>query len=125
MGRLLAAAIEANHDDKGMLLPWAIAPFEVYLAGLNLEDEGVRIVADRLYEDLTAAGLEVLFDDRDEAPGVKFNDADLIGPPVRAVISRRTLANNGVEIKRRRDSGRGELNPLSDAVPAVKAALES
>ncbi len=125
VGRLLAAAIEANNDDKGMLLPRAIAPFEVYLAGLNLEDAAVRTAADRLYQDLEAAGIEVLFDDRDEGPGVKFADADLIGPPVRAVVSKRSLQAGGIEIKRRRDSGRGEVKPLADAVPALRAALAS
>ncbi len=123
VGRLLAGAIEANNDEKGMVLPRAIAPFEVYLAGLNLEDANVKAAVDRLHDDLAAAGIEVLYDDRDEAPGVKFNDADLIGLPVRVVVSKRALQSGSVEIKRRTDAGRGELKPLGDAVSAIKAAL--
>jgi prolyl-tRNA synthetase len=123
VGRLLAAAIEANHDEKGMMLPRAIAPFDVYLAGLNLEDPAVRAGADRVHDELGAAGIEVFYDDRDEAPGVKFNDADLIGLPVRVVVSQRSLKGGGIEVKRRVDAGRGELKPLGDAVAAVGAAL--
>ncbi len=123
VGRLLGAAVEANHDDKGMTLPAAIAPFEVYLAGLNLEDPAVKTAADKLHDDLAASGIEVLYDDRDEPPGVKFNDADLLGLPVRVVISKRTLAAGNIEIKRRTDPGRGDLRPLAGAMSAVKDAL--
>ena len=101
-GRLLAAAVEANHDDRGMVLPPSIAPFQVALLGINMyNDENVRQTAESIYKLLTNAGFEVLFDDRDEAPGVKFADADLIGMPVRVVVSPRSLQNGGVEIKRR------------------------
>ena len=123
VGRLLAGAIEANHDDKGMVLPRAIAPFEVYLAGLNLEDANVKAAADKLYDDLQVAGIEVLYDDRDEAPGVKFNDADLTGLPVRVVVSKRALQSGSVEIKHRSGAGRGELKPVGEAVAAIKAVL--
>jgi len=123
LGRLLAGAIEANHDDKGITLPRAIAPFEVYLASLNADHPNVASVADRIYQELTDAGVDVLFDDRDEKPGVKFNDADLIGIPVRVVVSQRGLARDQVEIKRRRASGADHV-PLSDAVSAIQAALE-
>jgi prolyl-tRNA synthetase len=125
VGRLLGAAIEANHDDKGMVLPRAIAPFEVYLAALNVEDAAVRAASESLYAELQRAGIEVLFDDRDEAPGVKFNDADLLGIPLRLVVSKRTVASAAVEFKRRTDSGRGEQKPLAGVLEAVRAALAS
>lgn len=103
VGRLLAAAIEANNDDNGITLPKAIAPFEVSLVGLNLEDPDIRRDAEQLYEDLQKAGIEVLFDDRDAPPGVKFKDSDLIGMPLRIVISKRSLQNGGLEVKVRRE----------------------
>jgi prolyl-tRNA synthetase len=123
VGRLLAATIEANHDDKGMILPRAIAPYEVYLAGLNTNDEIVVATAAKVYEDLTSAGVEVLYDDRDVPPGVKFNDADLIGLPLRVVVSARGLKNGEIEMKRR-DADDATMAPLADGVEAVKAALE-
>ena len=89
IGRLLAATVEANHDERGMVLPRAIAPYEVYLAGLNTNDDTVVAAAEKFYDELTAAGVEVLFDDREEPPGVKFNDADLIGLPLQVVVSAR------------------------------------
>ena len=122
VGRLLAATIEANHDDKGMILPRAIAPYEVYLAGLNTNDETVVAVAAKVYEDLTSAGVEVLYDDRDVPPGVKFNDADLIGLPLRVVVSARGLKNGEIEMKRR-DADDATMAPIADVVGAVNAAL--
>ncbi|HIM37225.1 MAG TPA: proline--tRNA ligase, partial [Dehalococcoidia bacterium] len=92
VGRLLAAAIEQNHDDKGLVFPIPIAPYQIHLVGLNLSDEEVAAAADKLYSDLWEQGFETLYDDRtDQAAGVKFNDADLIGLPVRLVISPRNL----------------------------------
>jgi len=123
VGRLLAATIEANHDDKGMILPRAIAPYEVYLAGLNTNDETVVASAAKFYEDLSSAGVEVLYDDRDVPPGVKFNDADLIGLPLRVVVSSRGLTNGEIEMKRR-DADEATMAPLADGVEAVKAALD-
>ena len=123
VGRLLAATIEANHDDKGMILPRAVAPYEVYLAGLNTNDETVVASAAKFYEDLSSAGVEVLYDDRDVPPGVKFNDADLIGLPLRVVVSSRGLTNGEIEMKRR-DADEATMAPLADGVEAVKAALD-
>jgi len=123
VGRLLAATIEANHDDKGMILPRVIAPYEVYLAGLNTNDETVVASAAKFYEDLSSAGVEVLYDDRDVPPGVKFNDADLIGLPLRVVVSSRGLTNGEIEMKRR-DADEATMAPLADGVEAVKAALD-
>ena len=104
VGRLLAAAIEQNHDEKGMVFPPPIAPYQVHLVGLNLNDESVSAAADELYAQLWEQGIETLYDDRvDQAPGVKFNDADLLGLPIRLVVSPRNLAGGMVEIKGRRD----------------------
>ena len=89
--RVLAAAIEQNHDDKGIIFPAPIAPFQAHLLALNASDPDVIASADALYEELTSAGCEVLYDDRAESAGVKFNDADLLGLPVRIVVSPRNL----------------------------------
>jgi prolyl-tRNA synthetase len=123
VGRLLAAAVEANHDDYGMLLPRAIAPYEIYLAGLNLNDPDIAGKAEMIYETLQDAGYEVLFDDRDAPPGVKFKDADLLGIPARVVISSRSLENGGVEVKSRtgKDS---EIVAESDVLESVKSLFE-
>jgi prolyl-tRNA synthetase len=122
VGRLLAATIEANHDDKGMNLPKAIAPYAVYLAGLNTNDESVVAAADKFYDELQDAGIEVLYDDRIEPPGVKFNDADLLGLPLRVVVSARGIKNGQIEMKRR-DADDATMAPLDEGVEAVKAAL--
>jgi len=111
LGRLLAAAIEQNHDDKGIIWPLPIAPYHIYLCSLYLESSKVSEVAENLYAELKAEGLEVLFDDRKESPGVKFNDADLLGIPIRVTISPRTLETNSVEIKRRSEK-ESQLLPL-------------
>lgn len=97
IGRTLGTIVEAHHDDKGMLWPKSVAPFQVHL--LSLGD--VAAEADKLYDELTAAGFEVLYDDRDERAGVKLNDADLIGIPLRLVLSERTLKEKSVEWKAR------------------------
>ncbi|MFC2022057.1 proline--tRNA ligase [Chloroflexota bacterium] len=119
LGRLLAAAIEQNHDDKGIIWPLAIAPYHVYLCPLHLENPQVAATTENLYADLTAQDLEVLFDDRNESPGVKFNDADLLGIPIRVTISPRTLETNSVEIKKRSEK-ESELVPLEGAVTRLK-----
>jgi len=100
-GRLMAAAIEYSHDDKGIIWPLSIAPYHVYLCPLYREDTEVSEVAEKLYAELEGEGIEVLFDDRKESPGVKFNDADLLGIPIRVTISPRTLEKATVEIKLR------------------------
>lgn len=122
LGRLLAAAIEQNYDDKGIVWPLPIAPFQVYLCAIKSEDAKVAEASEKLYFELTAAGIEVLFDDRPESPGIKFNDADLIGIPLRIVISPRTLKDNGVEVKWRKDKDSKNL-PLAGLTAAVKEML--
>ena len=102
--RIVAAAIEQNHDDRGIIWPETMAPFDVVLVPINQHrSEAVRNAAESLYEDLTTAGLEVLFDDRDARPGVKFADAELLGIPHRLVISERGLASGELEYRHRRD----------------------
>ena len=103
--RIVAAAIEQNHDENGIIWPEPLAPFDVVLVPINMHrSEALRVAAEALYDELTAAGKSVLFDDRDARPGVKFADAELIGIPQRLVISDRGLANDELEYRHRRDS---------------------
>jgi prolyl-tRNA synthetase len=101
LGRLMATIVEQHHDEQGIVWPVAVAPYQVHVVALGLDKETVAAQAEALYESLLADGYEVLFDDRNESAGVKFNDADLIGVPVRLTISRRSLQRGGVEIKSR------------------------
>jgi len=102
--RIVAAAIEQNHDDNGIIWPDPLAPFDVVLVPINMpRSEAVREAAEALYTELTNDGLEVLFDDRDARPGVKFADAELIGIPHRLVISERSLAAGELEYRHRRE----------------------
>jgi prolyl-tRNA synthetase len=119
VGRLMAAAIEQNHDNKGIIWPMAIAPYQVNICPLYASDIDVSGTADKLYQELTAAGIEVLIDDRDESPGVKFNDADLMGIPLRVTISRRSLKNGTVEVKWRKDKEAQNIS-LEDAVVKIR-----
>ena len=119
VGRLLAAAIEQSHDDKGIVWPMNIAPYQVHICALYTEDPRVTEVADRLYADLTALGIEALYDDRAESPGVKFNDADLLGMPLRVTISPRNLDKNSIEIKWRNEK-KAQLLPLEGIAEAVR-----
>ncbi|RLA77994.1 MAG: proline--tRNA ligase [Deltaproteobacteria bacterium] len=102
VGRTVAAAIEQNHDSDGIIFPASIAPFHIYLLPVNSKDPEVMGVAEDLYRDLTAQGLEVLFDDRDERAGVKFKDADLLGIPFRVTVSERNLKDGKVEVRHRK-----------------------
>ena len=103
--RIVGAAIEQNHDESGIIWPGSLAPFDVVLVPINLQrSETVRAAAEVLYEELTDAGYDVLFDDRDARPGVKFADAELIGIPHRLVISERSLAAGELEYRHRRDN---------------------
>ncbi len=122
IGRLLAAAVEQNHDEKGIVWPAPIAPYQVYLCPLYREGSNVEKTAEELYASLEAEGLEVLFDDRKESPGVKFNDADLLGIPVRVTVSQRTLEKDSVELKLR-TSKESELVGLGEIVGRVKQII--
>ncbi|MCK6628225.1 MAG: proline--tRNA ligase [Anaerolineae bacterium] len=116
VGRLMAAIVEQHHDEKGIIWPESVAPFDVHLVSLakSREDE-VGQQAEAIYQTLCAAGIEVLYDDRKESPGVKFADADLIGIPWRVTVSSRSLQNGGVEVKRRSES-KAEVVPLDGFV---------
>ncbi len=118
IGRTVAAAIEQNHDDKGIIWPLPLAPFSVLVLPLTNRDESVVAAAEGIYQDLVSRGVDVLLDDRDERPGVKFNDADLIGVPVRVVIGSKSLADGKAEISLRRD-GEKELVAVEGAVERV------
>ena len=124
VGRLLAAAIEQNHDEKGIAFPATIAPYQVHLVGLNLADEQVAEEAERLYQELQDQGIEVLFDDRTEqTAGVKLNDVDLLGLPVRLVVSPRNMKAGVVEFKQRLDET-SSLVPTGEVVAALQALPE-
>ncbi len=122
VSRTVAAAVEQNHDDKGIIWPLPLAPFEVILVVLNSDKEAVVEAASAIYDDLRKAGVDVLFDDRPERPGVKFNDMDLIGFPVRVVLGQRGLDNGEAEVSLRRD-GEKRMTPIADLVPAVQGLL--
>jgi prolyl-tRNA synthetase len=126
-GRLLASVAEEHNDDWGLIWPITVAPYHVHLVMLpHKKDEGTTAeAAQKLYEELQAAGLEVLFDDREESPGVKFNDADLIGLPIRVTVSSRGLNEGVVELKRRdQDKSQKRLIPLEEAVSTIQAEKE-
>jgi len=118
--RMAAAWIEQNHDDKGIIWSPAIAPFDVHLIGLNLEDPAVSARAEQIYQQLQQAGLTVLFDDRPARAGEKFSDADLIGIPARLTMSKRTLEQDKVELKLRRQP-KAELLSLDEAQSRIQA----
>jgi prolyl-tRNA synthetase len=121
VGRILIAAVESLHDDKGIVWPVAIAPYSVVITPIKYDGE-VKAAADKLYEQLNAAGIDTLLDDRDQRPGVKFNDADLIGFPVRINVGDRGLREGKVELKKRTE-GEAQMVALEGVVEAVKAAL--
>ncbi|MEE8385932.1 MAG: His/Gly/Thr/Pro-type tRNA ligase C-terminal domain-containing protein, partial [Dehalococcoidia bacterium] len=114
---------EANHDERGIVWPRELAPYDVHLVALQANRPEVSWPAEELYRDLQAAGLAVLYDDRDDTPGVKFNDADLLGLPLRVTISPRTLEKEVLELKLRVQSD-STLVPLSRAIEEVTGALQ-
>jgi prolyl-tRNA synthetase len=121
--RLLGAAIEQNHDDRGMIWPVAMAPFQVVICPIGYDRApDVRAAADRLHDELNALGVDVVLDDRGERPGAMFADWELIGVPLRVVLSDRGLKSGTVEVQGRRDEAASAV-PLSDMVSLVKARL--
>jgi prolyl-tRNA synthetase len=126
VGRTVAAAIEQNHDDQGIIWPMPIAPFQVLITLVNPKDEAVRSAGERLYAELQEVGVEVLLDDRDERPGSKFADADLLGIPLRVTVGSRALQEGALELQER-CSGARHLLPVAEAcatlVGMVQAAL--
>ena len=122
IGRTLAAAVEQNHDEYGIIWPRPLAPFQVELIALNPDVAAVNAAAEKLYADLEAAGIEVFYDDRDERPGVKFNDADLIGFPLRVVVGKKGVEQGQAELSLRRDRAKIPV-PLASAVAKAKELL--
>ena len=122
-GRSAASVVEQRHDAKGIRWPVSIAPYHVSFLSLGASDDAeTNGAADRIYGELVAAGIEVLYDDRADRAGVKFNDADLIGNPLRVSVSKRTLANDQAEMKARSETDPTFI-PLADLVPAIRAKL--
>lgn len=119
VGRLAASVCEAHHDEYGPIWPISIAPWEVEVCCLRADDEETRQVADKLYMDLTNADVEVIYDDRDVRPGAMFSDADLIGAPIRVVVSPRNLKESSVEITTR-DKSVKAMVPVEEAFEYVK-----
>jgi len=118
-GRLLAAVVEAGHDEQGIIWPPQLAPYDTHLVALSMDRPDIVQACERLYEELQQAGISVLYDDRDESPGVKFNDADLLGMPLRLTVSPRTLEKESVEVKRRSEK-ESTLVPLSEAAARLQ-----
>lgn len=122
-GRLLACVAEEHHDERGLVWPITVAPYQVHLIALTgKETAESKQAAEELYEQLKANGIEVLYDDREESPGVKFNDADLIGVPIRLTVSARALKRDSVEFKRR-DQEEKRLIPRSQVIQYVHAEI--
>ncbi len=121
-GRLLASVAEEHNDDNGLIWPVSVAPYQVYMVLLPGNDENIEKTAEQLYRDLQAQGVEVLYDDRKEQPGVKFMDADLLGIPLRITVSSRALKKGGVELKRRTAKEPGII-PLDQIITKVKEEI--
>ena len=124
VGRSVQTIIETHHDDKGIVWPPQVAPFQVHLIALPVNDEDVRSKAEKLVDELERARVEVLYDDRDESPGVKFADADLIGIPLRVTVSARNLKQGQVEIKSR-SAAAMEMVPLAFAAEKIAGIVRS
>ncbi len=123
VSRTLSACVEMSHDDNGIIWPAAIAPYHVQIVVIKPKEEGVMASAYNLAQELAAQGLDVLIDDRDDRPGSKFKDADLVGMPVRFIVSPKTIEADSVEFKARRSPGRAEMIARGQAVGAALAAL--
>jgi prolyl-tRNA synthetase len=122
VGRTVAAAIEQSHDRDGIIFPAPIAPFSVLIVLVNPNDAQQSQVAVSLYETLLGHGVEVLLDDRDERPGIKFKDADLIGIPLRVTVGRNAVQDQSIDIRWRRTGEQVQV-AISDAVERVLNAL--
>jgi prolyl-tRNA synthetase len=122
VGRVVASIVERCHDDAGIAWPVNVAPFEVVVTVLNPKEVETSEAGERIYDALRGAGVDVLLDDRDERPGVKFKDADLVGIPYRIVVGARGLEKKIVELKRRRDGHSREL-PVDRAAEAVAETI--
>ncbi len=125
IGRTAASAIEQNYDEAGIIWPKAIAPFEVVVVPVNTNDEEVVKKADEIYEKLLSLGVDVIIDDRNERAGVKFNDADLIGYPVRVSVGKKALADGNVEVLIRRTKEVILVNAADNTAEKIKEILDT
>ncbi len=116
IGRTVAAAIEQNYDENGIIFPYALAPFKVALLNLDLKNEAVTSFCEKLYQEFLSRGINVLYDDRNERPGVKFKDADLLGTPLRLTLGRKGFKRGVIEVKLRREAEAREF-PLENLEP--------
>ena len=123
VGRTAAAAVEQNHDEAGAILPMAIAPYQVHLLRLGPKDD-IAEAADRIYQQLLDAGVEVLYDDRKERPGAKFKDADLIGIPLRLALGGKGLSGGYIEYKWR-DGDEVEQVPLTELIEKCRQDISA
>ena len=124
IGRTVAAAIEQNHDENGIIFPLPLAPFHCSVVALNVKDGGVMAAAEDIYRKLEQQGVETLFDDRDERPGVKFKDNDLIGIPLRIVVGSKGLAEGKVEVKIRK-TGEMLLLTVEEAITKIRQLVDA
>ncbi|MPN45819.1 Proline--tRNA ligase [bioreactor metagenome] len=122
VSRTMAAAIEQNNDKDGIIWPIPIAPYQVIVVPVSMKDKQVVETAEKIYEELRQAGVEVIIDDRDERPGVKFKDADLVGYPLRVTIGSKTLAQGQVELRLRK-LGEMELVNVEELTGRVKGII--
>jgi prolyl-tRNA synthetase len=122
LGRNMACIVEAHHDEKGIAWPESVAPYPAHLVAIGAsKDPAVAEAADGLYRRLADAGVEVLYDDRDESPGVKLTDAELLGMPLIVTVSPRSLAAGGAEVTRRA-SGERQIQPIAEVESALARA---
>ena len=120
--RIMAAAVEQNHDENGIIWSFPLAPFQVLLLPINYKEKAVREVTDDLYQKLSENGLELILDDRDERPGVKFKDADLIGVPIRVTVGAKGLQKGNVEVRKRLGGETADVS-LADAVQKIQSLV--
>ena len=120
--RIVAATIEQNHDENGIIFPVPLAPYQVTILNLGLNSEPVCRTVETIYAQLLEEGIDVFLDDRDERPGVKFKDADLLGFPFRITVGKRYLENGKIEVQSRKDGSREEVS-LEDLPGFIKQCL--
>ena len=124
IGRTMAAVIEQNHDEKGIIWPIAVAPYHVVIVPVNDKDEELTAMAEELYQELLRRKVEVVLDDRKERPGVKFNDADLLGFPIRLTMGKRCKETGNVELKLRASEEVREI-PFAEVCDEVERIVSS
>ena len=123
VGRSMAAVLEQSHDEYGPIWPMSIAPYQLEICAIQIDKEPVKEASEKLYQEFLNAGIDVLFDDRGEKPGFMFSDADLLGIPLRIVISPKTLADNEVEFKVRGEKDSSRL-PLDGLTKLIKSKIQ-